>query len=344
MSGGKQGSVLILTVWALLFLCVLALAVAAHVQAALRLASALKTDQIAYHAAKAGVERAIMEVACDSNGWDSVTESWGDNEDIFKDISVGEGRFTVSWSTKQKHATKTVKYGMKDEESRINLNSIHIKKPVFRAMLERIGEISREDASRIADAILDWRDSDDRPLTDGAESSYYMGLNRSYTCANAPFLSVQELMLVRDVDVELFVKIEPCITVFGTGAVNINTAGHSVLASLADAAGAQQQSVSDDLADKIIAFREGGGVFEKAELRYIRGLLERETVLESAETKALQGLMPYIAVSSSCFRGIVSGSSAGAFGSVTGDEDLPERTIVFVFDRNKRANVLWFER
>jgi DNA uptake protein ComE-like DNA-binding protein len=51
----------------------------------------------------------------------------------------------------------------------------------------------------IADAILDWIDSDDEPRMLGAERDYYSTLTTPYAPRNGPIGSIEELLLVRDV-------------------------------------------------------------------------------------------------------------------------------------------------
>jgi type II secretory pathway component PulK len=55
----------------------------------------------------------------------------------------------------------------------------------------------------IADAILDWIDEDDEPREFGCEIEYYSGLSPPYAPRNAPLITVEELLLVRDVTPEL---------------------------------------------------------------------------------------------------------------------------------------------
>lgn len=52
----------------------------------------------------------------------------------------------------------------------------------------------------VADAILDWVDSDEDPNVLGAEAAYYQGLPYPYEPRNAPIRSLQELEMVAGVD------------------------------------------------------------------------------------------------------------------------------------------------
>lgn len=55
----------------------------------------------------------------------------------------------------------------------------------------------------IADAILDWIDTDTEPRPAGCEDEYYSTLPSPYSCPNKPLQSVEELLLVRGVTPQL---------------------------------------------------------------------------------------------------------------------------------------------
>jgi len=74
-----------------------------------------------------------------------------------------------------------------DEASKLNLNTATAE------MLEKLPGMTPE----LAAAIVDWRDEDDEPSPDGAESQAYELGDNAYTCKNGPFESVEELALVQ---------------------------------------------------------------------------------------------------------------------------------------------------
>jgi len=55
----------------------------------------------------------------------------------------------------------------------------------------------------LVDALIDWRDSDDEPSDEGAESDYYLSLEEGYQCKNGPFESLDELRLVKGFDLSI---------------------------------------------------------------------------------------------------------------------------------------------
>lgn len=83
---------------------------------------------------------------------------------------------------------KTYSFGIIDESARMNINAAP---PEVLALLPGMN-------NDLADAILDWRDSDNDVGGGGAESEYYMLLPSPYDAKNQPFESVEELMLVKD--------------------------------------------------------------------------------------------------------------------------------------------------
>jgi type II secretory pathway component PulK len=101
------------------------------------------------------------------------------------------GRETNDWVTSLSRPA----FGLVDEASKINLNA-----PWLTAeMIQYLPGMTPQ----IAAAIMDWRDSDSTVSTDGAEDETYGRLTTPYRTKNAPFESVEELRLVRDVTAEI---------------------------------------------------------------------------------------------------------------------------------------------
>jgi general secretion pathway protein K len=135
-----------------------------------------------------------------------------------------------------------------DMQGRFNLNNLVNAEGVaveqFTTQLKRLlAELNIDELK--AEAILDWVDKDlNATIPDGAEDDYYTGLEVGYRAANAPFVSVSELHLVKGFssaieeereDYELMLPhISALPTANGPTAVNVNTATPEVLASLSD--------------------------------------------------------------------------------------------------------------
>jgi type II secretory pathway component PulK len=84
----------------------------------------------------------------------------------------------------------------------------------------------------LAQAILDWRDADDSRRPHGAERDDYIKAGAREIPRNGPFESIDELRFVRGMTPAILSKIRGELTVFGSGQVNVNSAGPAVLASI----------------------------------------------------------------------------------------------------------------
>lgn len=98
-----------------------------------------------------------------------------------------------------------IRYGLEDESSRLNLNTILVadaRDPdaaLGRQLLMSLPGMTES----IADAILDWVDEDDQPREFGAERDFYSSQTPAYEPQNGPLESIDQLLLVRDVTAEL---------------------------------------------------------------------------------------------------------------------------------------------
>lgn len=113
----------------------------------------------------------------------------------------GRGRFSLM-AANQGADGSAVRYGMTDESGKINLNVLmasDLSETEQRARLSGLPDMTDE----LADAILDWLDSDDDQRTYGAESDYYQTLEVPYEAANGSLDSIDDLLLVRDMTPEL---------------------------------------------------------------------------------------------------------------------------------------------
>jgi type II secretory pathway component PulK len=117
------------------------------------------------------------------------------------EVSRDQGRFTIVSPNVEYGDLAGVRYGVEDESARININAILLADQVqtngARTLLMALPGMTED----VADAILDWIDTDDEPRQQGAETNYYSGLG--YACKNGPLDSIEELLHVRGVTPEL---------------------------------------------------------------------------------------------------------------------------------------------
>ncbi|MGD9857249.1 MAG: general secretion pathway protein GspK [Planctomycetaceae bacterium] len=118
------------------------------------------------------------------------------------EVDRGRGRISLVAPVEADPQSRGLRYGLIDESARINPNAI----PGFQLDEDRAREIlmSLPDMTEsIADAILDWVDSDDEARLNGVESEFYQSLTPPYEAKNGPLESVDELLFVAGVTPEL---------------------------------------------------------------------------------------------------------------------------------------------
>ena len=134
-----------------------------------------------------------------------------DNIDSFRAVTLVEdddpnfrGSFTVMAPMLDSDGNLNgTRYGVEDESTRLNLNTLLNAESLIpgsgRTLLMALPGMTED----VADAILDWIDTDEEPREFGCEIEYYSGLDPSYAPKNGPLATVEELLLVRGVTPEL---------------------------------------------------------------------------------------------------------------------------------------------
>lgn len=264
----RQGSVFLYSIWVVMLLSVFAAGVGSQALFALDLSERL-TDQLqADYIARAAVPYAALALEQDpTSSIDGFTELWANNAADFNDHQVAGGWFRVS---AQAQDGQPVRYGLTDEERRLNLNTAPAD--VLARLLEQAGGLSEREALDAGAAIEDWRDADDTQRANGAEDFYYGSLSSAYECKDAPFEHVEELLLVRGIAPEVYRRVEPYVTVYGSGYVNLNTTSATVLRAL----GLSEEGVSG-----FLAFRAGeDGQEQTGDDRQLAGVVGLEGELQ----------------------------------------------------------------
>jgi general secretion pathway protein K len=177
-------------------------------------------------AAAAGVQRAVFEMY----RTDNAPDKWKRDGTVY------------SWS----FDGVPVKVEMRDESAKIDINTA--SDPLLRGLLVSTG-LSDDEATKLLDAILDWRDPDSLKRANGAEESDYRAAGLPYKPANAPFQAIEELQLVLGMRPEIYRRIAPSITVYSRqSGVNAQLASREVLLAI--------PGVTTGLVDEYIARRE----------------------------------------------------------------------------------------
>jgi type II secretory pathway component PulK len=177
--------ILIMTRWVVLTLTALTL----------MLASAMRVEAIASvndgsaacaMAIEQGATQYVLNHLRDANGVVPL-----DTDMPCQAVRVGAGAF---WIIRPNFDDdRTPAFGVVDESSKVNINTAGT------AMLSKLPDMTDE----LAASIIDWRDADSTVTTGGAENEYYLLLPEPYQCKNAPFESVEELLLVRGASREI---------------------------------------------------------------------------------------------------------------------------------------------
>jgi general secretion pathway protein K len=256
----KKAQVLIIILWILVILTILAVSVGQRVSLALRLSRYQKERIRAHYLAKAGLNRAIIEIDNDINDFDALDETWSDNAETFQKISLDDSDndfATVSYILKDDPVQ--VQFGAADEERKININTA--PKELLLALLDEAGIV---DAQKITDNIRAWRGDQDPLIPEDAKNYESLG----YPCKNGAFSNIAEINLVKDLTFEDYQKIKGLITVYGDGRININTATLEVITILTRSIAKGlliDESFADSFAQKkIMDYRDTNGPFKTA--------------------------------------------------------------------------------
>lgn len=107
--------------------------------------------------------------------------------------------------------TGAVRLSAASEAGRIDLNGAPPQ--LLAGIYREIGGTAMT-PEQFAGRVVDWRDRDNRPARAGAERPDYVGAGLGYGPRNAPFTSVEELLLVLGMTRPEYDRLAPYITVF----------------------------------------------------------------------------------------------------------------------------------
>ncbi len=144
-----------------------------------------------------------------SNREEIVTENLFHNPTMFAGVIMRENtetraqsRFTLIAPSEHDATYTQVRYGTVDESGKLNVNiipNLDLEEEDARALLLPLPGMT----DSIADAILDWVDTDEEARQFGAESDVYQSYSPAYAAANRPITSIEELLMVEGVTAEL---------------------------------------------------------------------------------------------------------------------------------------------
>jgi general secretion pathway protein K len=223
MRRAQRGVALVLVMWVAILLTVIASAFIVERRTEAMVISNSISMARAEAIADAGVQRAIFELYRNDN-----------SPDAWKRDGT---RYAMELDG------VPVSVEIRDESAKIDINTA--TEPLLRGLLVSSG-LPDDEATRVLDAILDWRDPDDLKRPNGAEEPEYKAAGLSYKPANGPFQAIEELQLVLGMRPELYRRMAPSITVFSRSpGVNTQIATREVLLAIP---GATTEVVDDYIA------------------------------------------------------------------------------------------------
>lgn len=266
----QKGIALMMVIWVLAILMVIVFSFSFMARTETLSTLSFKNSVEKKFLAEAGIERAIMEIYYRSLYKDQTiilegAEVWKTDGTPYKN-QLGEGYYTVS---------------IVNESGKIDINKA--SDLLLRNFFVNYG-LTAEQADSIVDCIMDWKDRDDLYRLNGAESDYYMSLPKPYRAKDAPFETLEELILVKGMTYDILYGnqekkgIIDFLTVNSkTNRININAAPFEVLMAI--------PGMTPEIADMIIEYRKGNE---------IKNLLE---IGISADATSL--MAPYISITGS---------------------------------------------
>ncbi|MBI5674268.1 MAG: general secretion pathway protein GspK [Nitrospirae bacterium] len=239
----QRGIALIMILWVLTILMVLVLSFTYMTRTETDAAISFRDGVAGKFLAEAGVQRGIMEIFYrQNNPQTDRSEVWRKDGTQYK-VETDKGGYLVS---------------ITDESGKVDINSA--PEVILRGLFTGLG-LKAEDADIAVDSILDWKDADDLHRLNGAENDYYMSLPNPYKAKNAGFETLEELIMVRGITLEILhgdgVKrgmIDFLTLHSQTGKINLKTAPREVLLAI--------PGITSEAADAIILKRESGEITE----------------------------------------------------------------------------------
>lgn len=247
----QKGIALMMVIWVLAILMVIVFSFSFMARTETLSTLSFKNSVEKKFLAEAGIERAIMEIHYRSLYKDQTiilegAEVWKTDGTPYRN-QLGEGYYTVS---------------IVNESGKIDINKA--SDLLLRNFFVNYG-LTSEQADSLVDCIMDWKDRDDLYRLNGAESDYYMSLPKPYRAKDAPFETLEELILVKGMTYDILYGnqekkgIIDFLTVYSnTNRININAAPFEVLMAI--------PGMTPEIADMIIEYRKGNEIRNLSEV------------------------------------------------------------------------------
>lgn len=247
----ERGAVLIFVLWVLSFLAVLAVNLGYGIRQKMTFIKRIDSRSQAQHLVAGGVKMSIAilmdELQKSQFHYTAATKAFRhNNPERFANMHLPQGSCEVSYPVGTSLSSAEKRYGLIDEESKININTAD--KPVLIRLMTGVLALDDNSAEKIAEAIYDWRQMGDSEIKGFLSDDYYSNLQYPYPKKSLPFELIDELLLVKGIDLPKYEVLKRFLTVYGNGQVNINTASKETLVAL---------GLDEAVAEKVLALRRG---------------------------------------------------------------------------------------
>ena len=243
LAGDETGGMaVILVIWIVVILMAMVGEFTYSMRTEINITRNFKEEEEAYQLAIAGIEQAKLELL-------SVNDLRGIHfgED---NVLILDPEEEVLPERKRELGRGSFEYTITDEDGKLNINGA-TQEQLKSVFLD--SGVETEEVDTIVDSILDWIDTNDLHRLNGAEEEYYQSLDQPYSCKDAQFETIEELLLVKGMTPEIFYgsdavrktsdavdeENEPrftgvlnLLTVVGSGTININTSPEPVLTAV----------------------------------------------------------------------------------------------------------------
>lgn len=189
-STSHQGIILVVTLWLLFLISFLTIQYSKSVRQRAKLSIGLKGKILGYYMAQSAIVYAQRMLVVSQ---DLVEPTEG--------INPWQPDGKLRPAKLEGQSDVELKVGVEPETEKLDLNTA-TSDQIF-DLISAL-DIPEQTANIITDSIIDWRDGDKLLRPHGAEDEYYQRAGCNYTPPNKPFRCLEELLLVRGIDYELF--------------------------------------------------------------------------------------------------------------------------------------------
>lgn len=279
----QRGIVLILVLWILTILMVISLSLSYAVKTELMGTFAYREEAENKYLARAGIERAKMELVYKKIHRNPEDESWADNGEIHS-FDLGRGKVAVR---------------IINETGKIDIN--YAQESLLKRLFVNQG-LTEEEADEIVDCIADWKDPDDIPRLKGAEKDYYSSLKNPYKIKNATFESIDELLFVKGMTRQLLYGgdgkrgIIDMLTVYSRmPTININSAPLEVLKAVPGISSEMANAINERRKEKPLRNTQDiADILGESMAEAMRYINFQQSALYTLESEAsINGKYPY---------------------------------------------------